>query len=156
MTTVRNSEGRTFCSDDYVVTRQVSTRWSDTDVYGHINTSVYIQLFDSAINGWLMEEAGYQPELASVIGVVAHYECEYHREVRFPDPLVIGLRVIQIGRTSVSFAADLFSATGLDDSPARIAAEAYWVHVYIDRDTRRPVEIPGPMAEFLKSKEARR
>ncbi|MEB3071729.1 acyl-CoA thioesterase [[Mycobacterium] vasticus] len=138
---------------DFNVRRSVSTRWADADVFGHINTSVYIQLFDTAINGWLVEETDYQPQDAPVIGVVAHYDCEYHREVHFPDALIVGLRINSIGRTSVTYDAALFSASGSDGEPARLAARACWVHVYVDRHHRRPVAIPATLRTFLQSKQ---
>ncbi|WP_051575007.1 thioesterase family protein [Mycobacterium sp. URHB0044] len=135
---------------DFVVTRSVSTRWADIDLFGHMTASVYGQLFDTAINGWLVQEAGYEPERAGIIGVVAHYECDYHREVRFPEALTVGLRVDSIGRTSVTYHAALFGAAGPDGQPRHLAAEARWVHVYIDRLRRRPVEIPSELRAFLE------
>jgi acyl-CoA thioester hydrolase len=135
---------------DFSVLRAVSTRWADVDVFGHINTSVYIQLFDTAINGWLVEEAAFDPRDASVIGVVAHYDCDYYREIHFPEALTIGLRVAAIGRTSVTYRATLFGADEFG-APTRVAAETQFVHVYIDRHTRRPVKIPPEVGFLLRA-----
>jgi acyl-CoA thioester hydrolase len=134
---------------DYRVTSSASTRWADTDLLGHVNTSVHIQLLDSAINGWLVDEARYDPRGALIIGVVARYDVRYHREIHFPESLVVGLRVSKIGRTSVSYDAALFTTAGPDGEPPRLATEAKAVHVYIDRISRRPVEIPPALREFL-------
>ncbi|MCW2686812.1 MAG: putative thioesterase [Mycobacterium sp.] len=131
---------------DFDVTRTLSTRWADTDVYGHVNNAVYTQLFDTAINGWIIEETGFNPAAAPVIGVVVQFSCTYYREITFPQTLTVGIRITKIGRTSVSY--DLALLAGPDDTSGR-AAQAQWTHVYIDRETRRPVEIPAPIRSLL-------
>lgn len=135
-------------ADDFGVTRTVTTRWADTDVYGHVNNAVYTELFDTAINGWIIEKTGFDPAASTVIGVVVQYSCTYLREITFPQTLTVGVRVASVGRTSVSY--DL--ALVIDADPAgvsHVAAQAQWVHVYIDRETRRPVEIPEPIRSLL-------
>jgi acyl-CoA thioester hydrolase len=131
---------------EFDVTRSLSTRWADTDVYGHINNAVYTQLFDTAINGWIIEETGFDPAAAPVIGVVVQFSCTYYREITFPQTLTVGIRITKLGRTSVSY--ELTLLTGPDDT-SDLAAQAQWTHVYIDRETRRPVEIPRAIRSLL-------
>lgn len=133
---------------DYSVRRMLSTRWSDTDIYGHANNAVYTQLFDTAINGWIIEETGFHPAAAPVIGVVVQFSCTYLREISFPQTVVVGIRIAKIGRTSVSYELDLL--TGLGDT-SDLAARAQWTHVYIDRESRRPVKIPEPIRSLLQA-----
>jgi acyl-CoA thioester hydrolase len=133
---------------EYPVTREISTRWCDVDGLGHVNTSVYIQLFDTAINGWLITECGYDPHLASAICVVAHYDVDYHREVHFPEVLTVGLRVQSVGRTSVTYDVALFGAPDCDGK-VPLAARARCVHVYIDRISRRAVPVPASVHSLL-------
>jgi acyl-CoA thioester hydrolase len=135
---------------DFAVTRSLSTRWADTDVYGHVNNAVYTELFDTAINGWIIEETGFNPAAAPVIGVVVQYSCSYHREIRFPQTLTVGIHITSIGRTSVTYDLALLAEAGPDGS-AELAAQAHWVHVYIDRDTRKAVEIPVPIRSLLQA-----
>lgn len=75
---------------DYSVTRILSTRWSDIDIYGHVNNAVYTQLFDTAINGWIIEETGFNPAAAPVIGAWFKFSCTYLREINFPQTVVVG------------------------------------------------------------------
>jgi acyl-CoA thioester hydrolase len=133
---------------EYSVTRTVSTRWADADVYGHVNNAVYTELFDTAINGWIIEETGFHPVTAPVIGVVVQFSCTYLREINFPQTLVVGIRIAKIGRTSVSYELSLLSGPG--EAPY-VAAQAQWTHVYIDRESRRPVEIPPPIRSLLEA-----
>lgn len=136
---------------DYPVMQEISTRWCDVDGLGHINTSVYIQLFDTAINGWLIAECEYDPQLAPAIGVVAHYDVDYHREVHFPETLSIGLRVHAVGRTSVTYDVALFGASQ-SDGEFPLAARARCVHVYIDRISRQAVPVPPGVHSLLSAK----
>ncbi|CAN5825545.1 thioesterase family protein [soil metagenome] len=136
---------------DYSVTRTVSTRWADADVYGHVNNAVYTQLFDTAINGWIIEETGFHPATAPVIGVVVQFSCTYLREINFPQTLAVGIVITKIGRTSVTYDLTLLTGT---DATSDVAAQAQWTHVYIDRESRRPVEIPDPIRALLQAHQA--
>lgn len=133
---------------EYPVMQQVPTRWCDVDGLGHINTSVYIQLFDTTINGWLTEVCEYDPRLAPAVCVVAHYDVDYHREVHFPEIVTVGLRVHSVGRTSVTYDVALFGAPD-SDGKFSLAARARCVHVYIDRASRRAITVPPSVRSLL-------
>lgn len=133
---------------DFPVTYPVTTRWADNDMYGHINNAVYYQLFDSAINGWILTTTGIEPTRTPVLGVVAESGCKYLRPLEFPQSLLVGLAVARVGRTSVTYDLGLFEAS---DAPMQsvVAARGHWVHVYVDRETRRPAPIPAPIHALL-------
>jgi acyl-CoA thioester hydrolase len=127
---------RDLVRSDFEVLWPVTTRWSDNDMFGHLNNAVYYQLFDTAINGWIERTAGIDPMTTTAQAVVAQSSCRYFREVHFPQALTVALRPARIGRTSVTYEIGLFA----EDGP--LAAFGEWVHVYVDRETRRPVPIP--------------
>ena len=127
---------------DHVVA--ATTRWSDNDMYGHLNNAVYYELFDSAINGWLITAAGIDVMALPELGVVAESGCRYFRELEYPRPLEVGVRVERVGRSSITYALGLFDAEA-----AAPAALGHWVHVYIDRDTRTAVPIPAVVRDLL-------
>jgi acyl-CoA thioester hydrolase len=136
---------RGLTAQDFPVTRHITSRWSDNDVFGHLNNAVYYQLFDTAINGWLGEALGSDPTRLPVLGVVAESGCRYFREVGFPEPLSVGLAVTRLGSTSVTYQLGLFA-----DSSVAAAAVGHWVHVYIDPETRRPTPIPTEIRGVLE------
>lgn len=140
-------DDRTLTSADFPVHWPVTTRWTDNDMFGHLNNAKYYELFDTAINGWLDTTLGIDPLRAPWLGVVAESGCRYFAELRFPDPLVVGLAVARIGTSSVTYRLALFGA----GDAAPVAAVGHWVHVYVDRETRRPVPIPEPIRELLAS-----
>jgi acyl-CoA thioester hydrolase len=133
---------------DFPVLRTVPTRWSDNDVYGHVNNVVYYSLFDTAVNGWLLEACGTDIRDLPAIGVVAETSCRFLRSTSFPDVLHVGLGLERRGRTSVVYRLAVFGTTDgrIEDEPAALGR---FVHVYVDRDTRRPAPIPGPIANAL-------
>jgi acyl-CoA thioester hydrolase len=122
---------------DFVVVRGVGTRWADNDMYGHLNNAVYYQLFDTAINTWIIQRTGVAPADSTYLAATAQNGCQFHRELFFPQQLEVGLRVARIGRSSVTYHLGLF----VDDSESA-AATGHWVHVYIDREKRSVVPIP--------------
>jgi acyl-CoA thioester hydrolase len=122
-----------------------TTRWSDNDMYGHLNNAVYYQLFDSAINGWLIAGAGVDVMALPELGVVAESGCRYFRELEFPRRLDVGVRVERLGRSSITYALGLFDAEADE-----LAALGHWVHVYIDRTSRSTVPIPLAIRELLE------
>jgi acyl-CoA thioester hydrolase len=127
---------------DHLVT--ATTRWSDNDMYGHLNNAVHYQLFDSAINGWLITGAGVDVMALPELGVVAESGCRYFRELEYPRALEVGVRVERVGRSSITYALGLFDA----EAP-KIAALGHWVHVYIDRTSRASVPVPTGVRDLL-------
>jgi len=128
---------------DHVV--RATTRWSDNDMYGHLNNAVYYELFDSAINGWLITGSGVDVMALPELGVVAESGCRFFRELEYPHALDVGVRVERLGRSSTTYALGLFAADAEE-----VAAVGHWVHVYIDRTARSSVPIPAPVRELLE------
>jgi acyl-CoA thioester hydrolase len=136
---------QSLTSRDFPVHWPVLTRWTDNDMFGHLNNAVYYELFDTAINAWINTTCGIDPLRVPWLGVVAESGCKYFAELTFPDPLVVGLAAAGLGSSSVTYRLALFQA----DRP--LAAVGHWVHVYVDRESRRPVPIPGAIRSLLES-----
>jgi acyl-CoA thioester hydrolase len=111
----------------------ITTRWKDNDIYGHVNNVEYYSYFDTIINTWLIREGGLDIRNGAIIGVCAESHCRYFDSLAFPDAVDAGLRVATLGRTSVRYEIGLFR-----EGSARIAAEGWFVHVFVDAVTRRP------------------
>jgi acyl-CoA thioester hydrolase len=131
--------------EGYAHVQQISTRWKDNDVYGHVNNVEYYSYFDTVINAWLIREGGLDIHAGEVIGLCAESHCAFKAALEFPGTVRAALRVGKLGRTSVRYEIGLFGETS--DEPA---AEGWFVHVFVDRRTRRPVEIPGPLRAALE------
>jgi len=126
----------------------LTTRWLDNDVYGHLNNVVYYSLFDTAVNGVLIAEGALDPRGGDVIGFVAETGCTFFVPLAFPQPLEAGIRVARIGASSVRYEIGIFAAAAEET-----AARGHFVHVYVDRATRRPVALPGRLRAILKELE---
>ena len=124
--------------------RPVATRWMDNDVYGHVNNVHYHSYFDSAVNGWLVERGLLDVKASPVVGLVVETGCTYFESVAFPDALEAGIRVVRLGRSSVRYEIGIFRA-----GAAQAAAQGHFVHVYVDRATQRPVEMPAAIRAAL-------
>jgi acyl-CoA thioester hydrolase len=129
---------------EFPVLHPVSTRWMDNDVYGHVNNVVYYSYFDTAVNGYLMEATGTDIRTLPAIGVVAETRCRFLHEVSFPDLLLVGLAVARLGTSSVTYRLGLFRGEHLDP-----AAVGHFVHVYLDRRTRRVVPVPAVIQQAV-------
>jgi len=130
----------------YAAWRPITTRWMDNDVYGHVNNVVYYSFFDTAVNGLLVDAGVLDIHAGAVIGLVVETQCNYFAPVAFPQAVTAGVRVAQLGRSSVRYEIGLYA----DDAP-ECAAAGHFVHVYVDRQTRRPVPLPGPLRAVLQS-----
>jgi acyl-CoA thioester hydrolase len=130
---------------EYAFTLQIPTRWGDNDVYGHVNNVEYYAFFDTVINHWLIAEGGLDITGGEVIGLCAESHCEYRSAVTFPDVIDAALRVGHLGRSSVRYELALFRSG--ESSPAAVG---WFVHVFVDRGRRRPVEIPPTMRGALE------
>ena len=121
--------------DGYPHFETISTRWMDNDVYGHVNNVVYYSFFDTAVNRYLIEQGALEPAAGEVIGLVVETQCNYFSPLSFPQPVQAGLRVAHAGRSSVRYEIALFA-----HGQERAAAAGHFVHVYVDRFNRRPID----------------
>jgi acyl-CoA thioester hydrolase len=130
----------------YPVFREVTTRWSDNDSYGHVNNTVYYGWFDTVVNGWLIGSGLLDIAEGDPIGLVVETGCRYARPLSYPQPVEIGLAVEHLGRSSVRYRLGVF-AKGDEEA----AAEGHFVHVHVGRDSRRPVDLPEGWRHKLAS-----
>jgi len=128
----------------YRAWRPVPTRWADNDAYGHVNNTIYYTWFDTAVNAWLIEAGLLDVAAGDPIGLVVETGCRYARPLAFPETVEVGLAVERLGTSSVRYRLGIF-AKGAD----KAAAEGFFVHVYVDRETRRPVPLPEAWREKM-------
>ncbi|MFK7943577.1 MAG: acyl-CoA thioesterase [Paracoccaceae bacterium] len=136
------------CRADYPLFREITTRWMDNDVYGHVNNAVYYSFFDTVVSGYLLETGAVDPhrgqESGAVIGLAVESKCNYFASAGFPDLITGGLRVDRIGNSSVQYGVGIFAN---DEDQA--AAAGHFIHVYVDAESRRPVPIPDHIRRVL-------
>ncbi|MCC2635056.1 MAG: thioesterase, partial [Ramlibacter sp.] len=126
--------------------RTINTRWMDNDAYGHVNNVVYYSWFDTAVNAHLIEQGVLDIHGGETIGLVVETGCNYFAPVEFPQTVEAGLRVARLGNTSVRYEVGLF----LQGEPLTVA-KGHFVHVYVDRATRRPTSVPAPLKKVLEA-----
>jgi acyl-CoA thioester hydrolase len=129
--------------DDFPHVAVLPTRWNDNDVYGHVNNVEYYGFFDTVINTWLIRDGGLDIHDGPVIGLCAESHCAFAAPLAFPDEIQAGLRVGHLGRSSVRYELGLFR----DGAPV---ASGWFVHVFVDRETRRPAEMPEQLRASLE------
>ena len=130
----------------YRALRPITTRWMDNDVYGHVNNVVYYSWFDTAVNAHLIEHSALDIHHGEVIGLVVETQCNYFAPLAFPQTIHAGIGVARLGSSSVRYEVGLF-AEGADTCAAR----GHFVHVYVDRNTRRPVPLPIALKTVLET-----
>ena len=130
--------------DAYPYWSQVPTRWNDNDVYGHVNNTVHYAAMDTVINGWMIEQGVLDIRSGATVGLCVESGCRYLAAVEYPDVLAVGLRIAKLGTSSVTWETGLLRAR--DDLPV---AEGRFVHVFVDRASRRPVPISEPVREAM-------
>ncbi len=129
---------------DFRVLRALPTRWSDDDTYGHVNNVVHYSLFDTAVNGWLIEASGVDIRRLPAVGLVVETSCRYFAELRFPETVTAGLGLEKLGTSSIVYRLALFG-----ERSAEPAAVGRFVHVYVDASTRRPTPVPPEIRQIL-------
>ncbi len=130
----------------YRVFRTLSTRWMDNDAYGHVNNVVYYSWFDTAVNAYLIEHGALDVQQGAVIGLVVETQCNYFSPLAFPQAVDAGIRVARLGSSSVRYEVGLFA-----QGEPRSAARGHFVHVYVDRLSRRPVALPEKLKNVLET-----
>ena len=130
---------------DYIVFSTITTRWFDNDVYGHMNNTIHYQLFDTAVHEYLLKQGILNSKSGSTVFLVVETGCKYFSELAFPDVISAGLKVRKIGSSSVTYDIGLFRGDAVQAS-----AQGHFVHVNVDRVTRRPVNINDENRDKLK------
>ncbi|MFZ6735596.1 acyl-CoA thioesterase [Undibacterium sp. Ji42W] len=124
----------------------ITTRWMDNDAYGHVNNVVYYSWFDTVVNEFLIRNAVLDIENSPVIGLVIETQCNYLASVAFPDVIEAGVSVSKLGNSSVRYEVGIFR-----NGESQAAAQGHFVHVYVDRVSRRPTAIPDNMRQLLQT-----
>lgn len=132
--------------DDYPYVIDITTRWMDNDVYGHVNNVTYYSYFDTAANTFLIERGGLDIHAAEVIGLVVESACSYHAPVAYPDRLRAGVRVDKLGHRAVTYGIGIFTA----DSDQAVA-NGHFVHVFVERESRTSTAIPEQIRAALET-----
>lgn len=130
--------------DDFVVFCRISTRWKDNDAYRHVNNVTYLSFFDTAVNENLIKGGVLDIENSDAIGLVARSSCDYFAAVSFPDKIDVGLSVSRLGTSSVTYELAVFR-----EDETQAAAQGQLIHVYVDRKTNRPVDLPAALRAHL-------
>lgn len=130
---------------DYRAFQRLTTRWMDNDIYGHMNNVVHYSLFDTAVNGWLIEQNVLDIHHGAQIGLVVETGCRYFSEIAFPDIVTAGIRVARLGSSSVRYEVGLFR-----NEDQKAAAEGFFVHVYVGRENRRPQPLNAALKVALE------
>ncbi|MDN5843880.1 MAG: acyl-CoA thioesterase [Alcaligenaceae bacterium] len=138
------SEKKAITRDDVKIFVPITTRWMDNDVYGHVNNVTYYSFFDTAVNRCLIDMGMLDIEHSGVIGLVVETGCTYFASLAFPDEIEVGFRVARLGTSSVRYELGVFR-----QGESSAAAQGYFVHVYVDRETRRPAPIPDDLRAKL-------
>jgi acyl-CoA thioester hydrolase len=125
--------------------QRIPTRWMDNDVYGHVNNVQYYSYFDTVVNQYLIEQGVLDIERSPVIGLVVETGCQYFTSIAFPDVVDAGLRVARLGNSSVRYEVGIFR-----NEEGETAAKGHFVHVYVDRASRRPAPLPPALREALE------
>jgi acyl-CoA thioester hydrolase len=125
---------------------EITTRWMDNDAYGHVNNVVYYSWFDTVVNEFLITNGALDIEHGAVIGLVVETQCNYFASVAFPERISAGLCVTKLGNSSVRYEVSIFRE---EDETA--SAQGHFIHVYVDRVTRKPTSIPDSMRTLLQS-----
>lgn len=124
----------------------ITTRWHDNDLYGHVNNVVYYSYFDSAANAYLIEEGGLDIHGSSTIAYVVSSHCNYHSAIAYPEKIEAGLRVDQLGNSSVTYGIAIFR-----ENENNASANGQFIHVFVDRESGKPTPIPAQIRKALEA-----
>ncbi len=123
----------------------ISTRWKDNDIFGHVNNVVYYSYFDTAVNEFLIRQGVLDIQNSSIVGLVVETQCRYLSSMAFPDTVHVGLRLAHLGTSSIKYEVGIFR-----NDEEQASAQGYFVHVYVDRATNKPVPMPQSLIDAVQ------
>lgn len=132
----------------FAIHRRIDTRWRDNDEQGHVNNAVYYEYFDTAINTWLLQDLSGGDWPPEILRFVAESACKYLRQLAYPTPILLAHNVVHLGQSSAVYEVGIFPVE--NGVPGAIAALGRWAHVFVDRETHRPTEIPAEIRSGMQ------
>jgi len=139
------SEEKLINRSDYKCFYSISTRWTDNDIYGHINNITYYSYFDTAVNQYLIENASLNIQGSPIVGYVVHSNCNYLSGISFPGIIDVGIVVKNLGKTSVTYEIGIFK-----DGESKVSAYGEFIHVFVNRSEKKSIPIPDNILKSLK------
>ena len=139
------SEEKLINRSDYKCFYSISTRWTDNDIYGHINNITYYSYFDTAVNQYLIENASLNIQGSPIVGYVVHSNCNYLSGISFPGIIDVGIVVKKLGKTSVTYEIGIFK-----DGESKVSAYGEFIHVFVNRSEKKSIPIPDNILKSLK------
>lgn len=137
--------------DQYQFFLPIQTRWADNDMFGHVNNVTYYSYFDTAANALLIEHANFDPKHSPMIGLVVNSNCQFNQELSYPEIIEVGVSIQRIGKSSLTYDLAIFKIGHIN-----AAAQGHFVHVFVDRETRKstsiPIEMRDALTQFLTAK----
>ena len=131
---------------EYQFVFPIQTRWADNDIYGHVNNVTYYSYFDTAANALLIQNAGFDIHHSPIIGLVVNSSCNFLQELTYPEIIEVGVAISKIGNSSLTYDLAIFK-----QNQSTASAQGQFVHVFVDRETKKSTPIPNEMRDALQS-----
>ncbi|MDA3558585.1 acyl-CoA thioesterase [Acinetobacter sp. AOR15_HL] len=131
--------------DQFKFFLDIQTRWADNDIYGHVNNVTYYSYFDTAANALLIQKTGFDIHQSQSIGLVVDSACSFFQELSFPEIIQVGVAIGKIGTTSLHYELAIFK-----QGQEQASAQGHFVHVFVDRETRKTVPISESTRNVLE------
>ncbi len=121
---------------------EIQKRFSDFDMYGHVNSAVYFSYFEYARTIALGEF--FEKIMDNIWFVVAKQSCEYLKPILFQDKVVIDLKVIKIGKSS-------FDIEYIVKNDYEVFAKGLSTIVAIDKYSKKATPLSKDILNYLSN-----
>jgi acyl-CoA thioester hydrolase len=128
--------------EDFPYRLSDNVRFGDLDPNQHVNNAVYATYFETG-RVTLMKSPEYGLTPSGLAWIMVRLDIHFRAELHWPGQIELGLGVVKLGRTSVTFEQVVFSE-------GRCVASATSVGVMIDEASRRPAPLTAEVIEKLK------
>ena len=109
-----------------------------------MNNIIYYALFDTAVNKWLIKNKLIDIKNGKNIGLIVQSGCDYFSSFQYPENIDAGIRVTKIGTSSVRYEVGLFH-----EEEEMSSADGHFIHVYVDRQTNKPIPLNYDFKKML-------
>ena len=136
---------------------RLPVQWGDQDAFGHVNNIIYFRWFESARIAYL-ERIGLGDKHAGTLStgenvgpILASISCNYRRQVKYPDTVLIGARITRIGRSSMTMSHMVWS-----EAHQSLAADGESAVVVFDYKANQPRRVPDEFRALIEKLEGRK
>ena len=123
----------------------IQVRFTDVDIYGHVNNAIYAELFDTARYTYMKQLLPDADPKGNSL-VLVHLETNFRKQIVFGDKIYVETHISKIGERSVGMSQKM-----INEETGDLHADSYGVLSTFDAALQKSFPMPEEWRKRLEA-----